>query len=164
MIDSPAENFSLKIGKSEISLVYKIAFVRTGNHEDAEDISQQVFLNIIKLNRKFNDAEHLKAYLIKASINQIKNFKASAWNKKRGESAEEISVFDKTAEEKIVFAEAINKLSEKDRILILLHYYENLPLLVVAEALNIKENAAKTRLFRAREKLRNILKGDEIDV
>lgn len=42
-------------------MIYRIAFARTQNKADAEDITQNVFLKYIGAGKRFNDEEHRKA-------------------------------------------------------------------------------------------------------
>lgn len=49
--------------------------------------------------------------------------------------------------------EAVDRLEESKRIVVVLHYFEDLSLRQVADALNISESAVKMRLTRARQEL-----------
>ncbi|WP_308647084.1 RNA polymerase sigma factor [Paenibacillus oleatilyticus] len=49
--------------------------------------------------------------------------------------------------------EAVDRLDEQQRIVILLHYFEDLPVRQIASVLNISESAVKMRLSRARDTL-----------
>ncbi|MBR2763313.1 MAG: sigma-70 family RNA polymerase sigma factor [Lactococcus sp.] len=50
-------------------MVYKIAFVRMKNKSDAEDIFQEVFLKLVRNKEKIKNEVHLKAWLIRVTIN-----------------------------------------------------------------------------------------------
>jgi RNA polymerase sigma factor (sigma-70 family) len=56
-------------------------------------------------------------------------------------------------EERRSLLEKIWELPDKDRILILLYYYQELSIKEISGMLNIREGAVKTKLFRARNKL-----------
>ena len=56
-------------------MVYRLAITATGKIYDAEDITQNVFLKLLKNKKKFTDEEHQKAWLIKVTMNEIKLFK-----------------------------------------------------------------------------------------
>jgi RNA polymerase sigma-70 factor (ECF subfamily) len=56
---------------------------------------------------------------------------------------------------------ALSKLRPDDRALLLLYYWEELSLQEIAETLGTNVNAAKTRLYRAREKFRGQYEGEE---
>ena len=62
-------------------MVYRIAYARTRSRFDADDIYQEVFLRMYKSAPVFNDAEHEKAWLIRASVNASVNLLKSAWRR-----------------------------------------------------------------------------------
>ena len=66
-------------------------------------------------------------------------------------------------EEKTVVQEAISKLSEKHRAVILLTYYENLTQQEIAQVLQIEVGTVKSRLHRAKQQLKRWLEEDEDD-
>lgn len=51
-------------------LVYRLAYARTGNHADAEDICQDVFLTLARKNPSFEAEENRCAWLIRVTINR----------------------------------------------------------------------------------------------
>ena len=59
--------------------VYRLAFARTKNTYDADDILQTVFMKLCGSNTEFRDEEHIKAWLIKVTVNTSKNLLTSAW-------------------------------------------------------------------------------------
>ena len=61
--------------------VYRLAFSRTQNKYDAEDILQTVFLRLCKCDTVFSDEEHIKAWLIKVTVNTSKNLLSSAFRR-----------------------------------------------------------------------------------
>lgn len=63
-------------------MVYKLAYARTKNKADAEDLFQEVFLKCYKANLQFNSEEHCKAWLIRVTVNLSKNFLTSAWKRR----------------------------------------------------------------------------------
>ncbi len=63
-------------------MVYRLAFSRVKNKNDADDIFQEVFLRYIKNEREFETEEHRKAWLIRVTINCSNSFFSSAWIQK----------------------------------------------------------------------------------
>ncbi len=91
------EEFNQDISIEEVlerysSMVFRLAFSKTRSKNDAEDITQEVFLKYIKSDKKFNDEEHRKAWLLKVTINASKTLLMSAWFKRTTmfEEADEI--------------------------------------------------------------------------
>lgn len=138
-------------------MVYRLALVRTRNKSDAEDVFQEVFLRFFKNVHKINPGDHEKHWLIRAAVNCGNSLLSSAWYK-RTEPFTETAVFDST-EDMDVYS-AVLKLPQKYRTVVHLFYFEDLSVRRIAEILDLNESAVKTRLRRAREKLKEELKGE----
>lgn len=115
-------------------------------------------MKYIKTNMEFKSEEHIKAWLLKVTINCSKNFLASAWFRRT--TALENNIYA-DMEEKTDVYKYVLKLSSKYRVVIHLFYYEDLPTIEIAEILNIKEATVRSQLHRARKILRENMKGDE---
>ena len=75
----PREELVLRISEKYADTVYRLAFSRTKSSHDAEDIMQNVFMKFIKCDVNFKSEDHIKAWLIRVTINLSKNLLASAW-------------------------------------------------------------------------------------
>ena len=53
--------------------VFRAAFGLVKNPQDAEDIAQEVFLNLVRHAPRFDSAEHQKAWLLRCTINRCKS-------------------------------------------------------------------------------------------
>ena len=62
-------------------MVYRLAFCKTQNRFDAEDIYQDVFMKLFSEQRHFESEEHKKAWLIKTTVNMSINLIKSAWRR-----------------------------------------------------------------------------------
>ena len=134
--------------------VYRLALTRTGHVQDAEDVTQTVFLQyarVLEKGQTFGCEEHRKAWLLRVTINQSKNLFASAWFRHRAPLTEEIC-FTQEAYSEIYFA--VQSLPEKYRTVIYLYYYEGYAVKEIAQVLGKKENTVKSLLKRGREQLR----------
>lgn len=146
-------------------MVYRIAFTYSQNKSDSEDIVQEVFMRYLKLIPQFESEEHRKAWIIRVAINCCKNLVTSSWKRKVSLLPAEIDQrkyqmhTNKTGYDDVY--EAIAKLKQTDRILVHLFYYEDYSIGEIAQMLNLKESAVKTRLFRVRKKLKDLLEGEE---
>ena len=65
------------------NMVYRLAYARTMNKCDAEDITQEVFIKYMKHQQELTEEEYRKAWLIRVTINASKSLLTSAWNRKR---------------------------------------------------------------------------------
>ena len=137
-------------------MVYRIALTRCSNKENAEDVFQDVFLKLSETMPVFENAEHEKAWFIRVTINLTKNLYNSAWNRKTTELDENI-VFEAPEEKEVL--DAVLELQQNYRTVIYLFYYEGYKVKEIAEIVNASENTVKTWLSRAREELKNKLKG-----
>ena len=62
--------------------VYRMAFVQVKKHDVAEDIYQDVCMKLLKQNAYIEPEEHLKAWLLRTTINCCKDYWKSAWVKR----------------------------------------------------------------------------------
>ena len=149
-------------------MVYRLAYARTGNVQDAEDVLQEVFLRYIRADKTFNDEEHRKAWLLRVTVNCSKTLATSSWNRRRSDEETDDNLFateDKQLERsdtKSAVLEAVRSLPEKYRVVVHLFYYEELSVEEIGRITGSGLSAVKTRLHRARNMLKNILKEEEL--
>lgn len=137
-------------------MVLRIAYQNLKNYCDAEDVVQDVFIKLMKEDN-FQDENHIKAWLIKVTINRCKDINKSSWYKKTEPFTKEIEEF--TDEEKNVLEEVMN-LPKDYRNVVYLFYYEGYKISEIAKILDKKDNTISSQLTRARKKLKiNLLKG-----
>ncbi|MGL4992409.1 MAG: sigma-70 family RNA polymerase sigma factor [Paraclostridium sp.] len=141
--------------------VYKLAFSRTKNIYDAQDIVQEVFMKVMLLNKNFESEEHLKSLILRITINTSKNLLTTAWFRKTTRLQDNLVTYIKEESEvyKYVF-----KLPTKYRTVIHLFYYEDLKTSEIAKLLELNENTVRSQLSRGRELLKKEMKGVELDV
>lgn len=137
-------------------MVYRLALTRTKSKENSEDVYQEVFLRLSKKLPNFESEEHEKAWIIKVTINCSKNLLNSAFLRYKAEMKEEIA-FETKERHDIYYA--VQELPIKYRTIIHLYYYEKYKINEISEILNINENTIKSRLSRAREKLKEKVEG-----
>ena len=143
-------------------MIFKLAYSRTGNVHDAEDITQEVFLKYIKSGKKFNDEEHRKAWLLKVAANTGKSLVTSAWARHRAD-IDEARDIGKCMEEKGEVFYAVAKLPEKYRTVVHLFYYEELSVEQISEITKTKTSTVKSQLHRARAMLKEMLKEEQYE-
>jgi RNA polymerase sigma-70 factor (ECF subfamily) len=150
--------FSEIIGKYG-GMVYRVALSQTKNIPDAEDIFQDVFLKFFQTNGAGKTEEHIKAWLIRVTVNKCKNLFTSAWRKNKAEFPINLSYEDRPGNYELL--DTVRKLPKKYGIVIHLFYYEDLPIAKISEYLKLNENTVKTRLSRAKELLKRALREEE---
>lgn len=135
-------------------MLVRIAYQNLNNPSDAEDIAQEVFLKCIKANVTFKDHQHMKAWLIRVTINQCKDHNKSAWFQKNTRLVEDTIVFP-TIETKVL--EELEQLPIHYRNIIYLYYYEEYTLAEIAKILHKSINTISSQLQRSRKKLKSII-------
>ena len=60
-------------------MVYRLALCRLGSRSDAEDVYQDVFLRLFQDETCFTDDAHLRAWLIRVTLNDCRDLRRSAW-------------------------------------------------------------------------------------
>lgn len=155
------EKFFEEVFDKYSSMVYRLAFSRTNSRYDADDILQTVFLRLVKSNTDFTDEEHIKAWLIRVTLNTSKNLLSSAF-RRLTLPLEDTLVSEMKERSEVYYA--VMKLPVKYRTVVHLFYFEGYNVAEIAELLDTKEATVKTRLKRAREKLSLQLKGEDFDV
>lgn len=138
--------------------LFRIAFNICRCEADADDAVQDCFIKYHTLNKEFEDDEHLKAWLIRITINRAKDIATSFWRRHR-ENWEEYMAdmpFEQPSDSRLF--ESVMGLPTKYRIVIHLFYYEDYSIKEIAEILSISESTVKSQLSRARKLLKENLK------
>jgi RNA polymerase sigma-70 factor (ECF subfamily) len=145
--------------KEYSDLVYHLALSRTGNPSYAEDVFQDVFLKLIKAKVAFNDQEHLKAWLIRVTINCTKDLRRSFWFRNT-EALDENLAAESAPDDAHDVTDAVAALPVKYRTVIHLYYYEDLSIEEIAQFLQRKTATVASQLSRGRKLLKEKLKGE----
>ncbi len=138
--------------------VYRTALTYCRNISDAEDITQEVFITRFNTDKIFESDENEKAWLIRVTINRSINLLKSFRYRNRI-AFEEIELICEAPEEIGLF-NAVNKLPNKYRIVFYLYYVEGYSASEIALLTSQSETNVQTKLYRARKKLKKMLKGE----
>lgn len=137
--------------------IYRVAYSWTKNPDDANDVTQDVLIQLYKTTKEFESDSHLKNWLIKVTVNQCKMLFRSPW-KKMEDIGEYANTLGFEEESHLDLFQAVMNLDKKYRVPILLFYYEGYSTAEIASILGIPEKTVSTRLFRAKAKLKDYLK------
>ncbi|HSK66212.1 MAG TPA: RNA polymerase sigma factor [Anaerolineales bacterium] len=148
--------------------VFRLAYLLLGDPDDAEDVAQESFLRAWKHLRSFDPERPLRPWLLSITANLARNRRRSAGryfaalmrafrDEPASEGIEERSARNFQASE---LWQAVQKLSVLDQQIVYLRYFMDLPVAETAEILQVAEGTVKSRLSRALEKLRGIIKQD----
>ena len=146
-----------------MDMIYRVAYSWTKNSDDANDVTQDVLIQLYKTNKEFESDSHIKNWLIKVTVNQCKMLFRTPWSKMEdiNNYAETIGFED---ESHLDLFFAVMKLDKKYRVPLILFYYEGYSCAEIAAILETNESTVKTRLKRARERLETALKGEDFGV
>ncbi|MGM9662464.1 MAG: RNA polymerase sigma factor [Oscillospiraceae bacterium] len=140
-------------------MVLRLCTVNLKNSADAEDIFQTVFLKYALSSRRFESAEHEKAWLIRVTLNACRDLLKS-FSRRRTISLEEMSACaPEITGGQYAVLEAVWSLPKAYRQVVYLHYYEGYTAPEIARILRKNPNTVYTHLFRAKELLRRLLGG-----
>ena len=120
----------------------------------AEDILQDVMLRLLQNRKPFASPEHLKAWLIRVTINVSRNHNKS--HHSRNLPLDDFPMLAITPHQQEL-VDALRQLGDKDRNVIYLHYFEGYSCLEIAKLLGSRPSTVRSRLGRAREKLKAML-------
>ncbi len=148
---------------------FNLALRICGNHEDAEEVTQDAFIKAFRSLPRFKMRSSFATWLYRIVYNtaisnvrtrkkaplSLEEFPADATDF-MGACTNEAEAEEEYMSSLINFA--MQKISEEDRGLIGLYYYEKLTTEEIAEVTGISRSNVKTRLFRARQKIIEIIK------
>ena len=145
--------------------VYKIAYFYMKDKQLAEDVFQEVFYKVIKNYHKFNHQSSEKTWLIRITINTCKDMLRTSWIKRvttfgvlqdsENEYEKPYDIEKKETNKELY--ELIQRLPQKYKEILLLFYYKDLTYEEISEILQIPEGTVRSRLSRAREKLKKMM-------
>jgi len=147
--------------------IYSLCVRIIGNPTEAQDICQEVFIQAMRKIETFKGKSSFSTWLTRIAINRSKDFLRSK-KRKREVSSESIlqgAGFDPQAPDKMVQTleteaivhDALLKLPESLRIPLILKEIEQLDLKEVSRILKLPEGTVKSRIFRAKLKLAELL-------
>jgi len=155
------------------SKVFSIIYGILRNHNDAEDIAQQVFTKVYFSIRNFDFRSSLLTWIYKITVNECYDYlrkkkvrklvyesdftEEDALRMENSEPARDPrQPVDVTLAQRDLALKLLSRLPEEERTLLLLKEVEGHSVEELAEMTGINENTIKVKLFRARQKLLKI--------
>jgi RNA polymerase sigma-70 factor (ECF subfamily) len=156
------------------SQVYGLAYQLTNDRERAEDLAQTAFLKVIKSLQSLRDGQSVLKYLYRIVVNQVRD---EAKGRKRnpiqylrdlvGRTGDRGEPIDKrpqadaileSRERNEVLRARIAELPTDFKAVLALHHFQAMPVQEIAQLLGLPEGTVKSRLGRARERLRETMR------
>lgn len=155
MLRIDEEETYIEVVEKFADMVFRIAYQNCFNKSDSQDVAQDVFVKLLsQKGRTFRDMEHIKAWLIKVTLNRCKDYSRFTEHRK------EISIeeWDGTfLEDKQEVLPVLEELQREERTIVYLHYFEGYSIREIAQLLGKKQNTIGSKLGRARKKLGKLL-------
>ena len=146
------EQFSCLV-KKYIDTVFRVALNYTKQPADAEDITQNVFLALLREEKPFQSEDHARAWLIRVAVNECKKWHRSPWRRHVSYEEYAAALPDASTRDREVL-DAVMALPRKYRMPIYLYYYEGYTTQEIAGLLHLPKGTVCTHLNRGRELLR----------
>lgn len=155
-------------------LVYRIAYSVSRNHHDAEDATQETFMRVLRYRRKLEGIDDLKTWMARiawrVAVEQAKKRPAASLGERQvADAISQLRVGGKTAEElastremATMLESLIAALPESLRDAIRLSTVDELLPSEIAQMLETSEASVRSRLFRARQILKDKLSALEV--
>ena len=151
-------------------MVYRVAFQYAGNHHDADDIAQEVFIKVYRSLGGFRQDAQFTSWLYRIAMNACidhgrRRSPVSFPLKSEDERTWEVAADDPGPEERVFAGEvraavtaAVDGLPPQQRLIFAMRHFEGMKLIDIAEALGVAEGTVKRQLHSAVHRLRRALK------
>lgn len=127
--------------------------------EEANDAVQEIFTLVYRNLHRFDRRSKFSTWLFRIAVNRsIQPSRRLKWRKFQDPLSEAVETTAEEAPERFEdhrVSQAMAKIHPQDRAILTLFYWDELSLQEIAESLGCSPNAAKTRLFRARERFKS---------
>lgn len=153
------------IYRRHVQTVYRLCYSYLGSSAEAEDAVQATFMKLVEYPRSFESEDHERAWLLVAAKNLCLDLIKSAGRSRvitLDENVPEPSVEDEVfADEPSEVMQAIVRMPEKYKEVLLLFYYEGRKTDEIARMLGSPPSTVRNRLADARALLKRELEGGE---
>lgn len=129
------------------------------DHDEAADTTQEIFALVYKNLPRFNRQAKFSTWLFRISVNR--SIQESRKRRFKNKPLELVEAYEHVAPDQSEddgdpnVQLALQKLAPQDRAILTLFYWQDMSLNEIADSMSINLNAAKTRLYRARERFRS---------
>jgi RNA polymerase sigma factor (sigma-70 family) len=143
------------IYEGRLAELTRVATAIVGNNQAAQDVVQEAFVRAVRKRETFDGRGDLNGWVWRIVVNVARDARA------RGQDDEELSASEPSSAaqdaRREYVREAIEKLPERQRVVLFLRYYADLDYRAIAEAASISEGTVAATLHSAHERLRSLL-------
>lgn len=145
--------------------LFRLALSITGNREDAEDVVQDVLMNIWNRKDTWEQVDNWEAYCLRSARNTALNKQELRTNKQTSipdnydlaESGSNAQDLMEEREQLQMIEQLLRQLPEKQRTVFQLREVEEMTYKAIAEVMDITEEQVKINLFRSRQKIKELI-------
>lgn len=150
--------FEARLGESA-TLAFRVAFSVLRHREDAEDVAQEAFARAYRSFRQLRNRDRFRAWLVRMTWRLALDRQKSDRRRtaREREVAPALATDSASGERAAQLWQAIDALPEKLRLVVVLAGIEGHDLRAVGALLKVPEGTVKSRLFLARQRLRELL-------
>ncbi|MGE4290530.1 MAG: RNA polymerase sigma factor [Salinivirgaceae bacterium] len=171
--DEPA--FKILVEKHKDNVV-NTCFGFINNYDDADDVAQDVFIEVFRSIGSFNEDSKLSTWIYRIAVNKSLDFIRKTKRKKRWSELFRVNSGNDNAIDKwvshsqtpdlameqkeriLILKQAIDKLPPNQKGAFTLHKYEDLSYQEIAEVLNTTLSSVESLMHRAKQNLKKTLK------
>ncbi len=152
-----------------IGNVYRTLYMLTGSPRDAEDVAQEVYLELYRNIRKYDGSRSFRNWMYGIVVRQHSSFKRKRWREFRKEQKERerhsneavakpVSARSQDATDDVM--DNLDQLPDKLKQVLVLRYINDLSQQDIADALHIPVGTVKSRLSQALRRMRQMMGRD----
>jgi RNA polymerase sigma-70 factor (ECF subfamily) len=130
---------------------------RLASRERAEDLAQETFLAVIRAVVRYEPRAMVKTYLYSIALKLLAAERRKLSRNEPQLEGEHEPAQDSVTEQGVWVKQAVEKLETGEREILMLREYEQLSYEEIAELLRLPVNTVRSRLFRARMALKELL-------
>lgn len=148
--------------ENNLPKLYKIARAKLREDADIEDAIQETMVKAYLQIYKLKDKNKFDYWITKILVNECNNIyrKRKVIYVKYDDVISPVNIeYDTNLDNKIIYSQIMNLLEPEDRIIMVLYYSDGYTTKQISKILNTNENTIKGRLKRAKESLREKMKG-----
>lgn len=147
--------------------LYSFFYMKTGNKEIAEDLTQEVFYEALKSYETFKNTSSLKTWIFSIANNLLKkHYRKNKYTRSLEDKLIQVNHTHESLEDAVIdkdnrlhLLKAINTLDELTKEIVLLRIYGELSFKEIGHTLNKTENYARVIFHRGKLKIQKELEG-----
>lgn len=147
--------------ESQKQRLFRYACYRVGNQQDAEDILQNVYLNMLESTERRKHPDNLRSYIFRSVVNACSDYIKRKSTTSRNLACETLEIAEEPSnfeEEAVIINNLVENMPEYLRDYVRLKIYAEMTFEEVADTMEVSSTTAKRRFYEGLEYLRDKFK------